>query len=135
MYMAKQWMSRAGLALVVIGVVASGCVGSAGPTNSPYTVSIAPGLHPRLAAADAVSLSHDYLAQQNPELNAASSHVPTSIKQVWAVTAADNAWTIDPCAPRQTSQAIVWVTVGVGDYLRGEPRVPGRQFSRNDCHR
>ena len=109
------WISRAILAVVGLGVVGCG-FGSRSPANGPYAVSIAPGLHPRLTPADAVSLSSDYLAEQTPELNVASAHTPTSIKQVWAVKA-DGAWTIDPCAPRQTSEAIVWVTVGVGDYL------------------
>jgi hypothetical protein len=34
---------------------------------------------------------------------------------------AAHAWKLDPCIPVQTSDRVVWVTVGVGDYFgRGD---------------
>jgi len=118
----RGWVGRTGLAAaVLVGVVACGALGpSPEPTNGVYTVSIAPGLQPRMSASDAVRATREYLAEQTPELNVPAGHVPANVTQVWAVKAAE-AWKLDPCIPVETSDAIVWVTVGVGDYLgRGD---------------
>ena len=69
-----------------------------------------------MVAADAVRITRDYLGEQTPELNVPAVHVAADVRQVWAVKAAE-AWKLDPCVPVQTSEGIVWVTVGVGDYL------------------
>src|ERR1035437_2159647 len=69
-----------------------------------------------MVAADAVRITRDYLGEQTPELNVPAVHVAADGRQVWAVKAAE-AWKLDPCVPVQTSEGIVWVTVGVGDYL------------------
>ena len=102
---------------------------SAEPTNGPYTTTVAPGLQPRLTAADAVSLSRDYLAQQTPQIAAPELHIPANITQVWAVRAQD-AWTLDTCIPHETSDAIVWVTRGAGDYLNLRVHAWSSNFSQ-----
>ena len=99
------------------------------PTNGAYTTTVAPGLEPRLTAADAVSLSRDYLAQQTPQIAAPELHVPANITQVWAVRAQD-AWTLDTCIPHETSGAIVWVTRGSGDYLNLRAHAWSSNFSQ-----
>jgi len=109
----------AAVVVCVLSFLLAGC-GLIGPTpepaNGPYSTTVASGLAPRLTAADAVSLSRDYLAQQTPQIAAPELHIPANIAQVWAVRASD-AWTLDPCIPHETSDAIVWVTRGAGDYL------------------
>jgi len=108
-----------GVGLVVamlVGVAACGVFVPAPEPSSAYTVSVAPGLHPRMAAADAVSVTHGYLDEQTPELAVPDMHVPANVTHVWAVTATD-ARTLDPCIPVENSEAIVWVTMGAGDYL------------------
>lgn len=101
---------------VVLAAAACGAFASSEPTNGSFESSVAPGLSPRMVAADAVRITRSYLEEQTPELNVPDAHVPADVRQVWAVQAAD-AWKLDPCIPAQTSDRIVWVTVGVGDYL------------------
>ncbi len=116
----------------VMGFLIGGCglIGpSSEPTNGPYTTTVAPGLKPRLTAADAVSLSRDYLAQQAPQIAAPELHVPANITQVWAVRGSD-AWTLDPCIPHEASSAIVWVTRGSGDYLNLRVHAWSSNFSQ-----
>ena len=105
--------------VIIVGFLVAGCglIGpSPEPTNGPYTTTVAAGLEPRLTAADAVSVTREYLAQQTPELAVPGMHTPANISQVWAVGASD-AWKLDACIPHETSNAIVWVTRGAGDYL------------------
>jgi hypothetical protein len=105
---------------VVLAAAACGAFGSPAPANGAFESAVAPGLSPRMLAADAVRITRDYLGEQTPELNVPAAHVPADVRQVWAVKAAD-AWKLDPCIPVQTSDRVVWVTVGVGDYLgRGD---------------
>ena len=108
---------RVGLVVaLLVGVAACGVFGPAPEPSSAYTVSVAPGLHPRMVAADVVSVIHGYLDEQTPELAVPDMHVPANVTHVWAVTATD-ARTLDPCIPVENSEAIVWVTMGAGDYL------------------
>lgn len=114
---------RVGLAIaMLVGVAGCGVFGPAQEPSSAYTVSVAPGLHPRMPAADAVSVTRQYLDEQTPELAVPDMHVPTNVTRVWAVTATD-ARAIDPCIPSENSKDVVWVTIGAGDYLnlRGHP--------------
>jgi len=94
-------------------MVASGC-GFGG--NGPYATSIAAGVWPRLAAADAVAISRSYLDAQTPEIAAPEQHLAPHITETWAVSAAE-ASTIDGCIPEEASSDVVWITQGVGDYL------------------
>ena len=103
------------IALLLTGaILVAACDASA--ANGPFTVSISPGLHPRLSAEDAVRITRDYLADQTPQIAAPELHVPPQVTSVSAVTAA-NAQTLDGCIPPEQSDEIVWVTEGQGDYL------------------
>lgn len=106
-------MRRTVLALVA-GLVAAAC--STSGANGPYAVSVAPGLHPRLTADDAVRITRDYLDAQTPQIAAPELHVPARITSVTA-TIASEARSIDGCIPSEQSDQIVWVTKGQGDYL------------------
>lgn len=86
------------------------------PAPSPFAVSIAPDLRPRLTADDAARITREYLDLQTTQIAAPELHVPTWVTDVWAVKASVAA-TLDGCIPPQTSDAIVWVTKGTGDYL------------------
>jgi hypothetical protein len=107
-------MNRRRFALLAISIAALGC--SAGPGNGQFQTSIAAGLTPRLAAADAVAISRAYLDRQTPELAVPQMHREPQISAVWALAARDAA-AIDGCIPKRTSDQVVWVTKGVGDYL------------------
>ena len=93
---------RVGLVVaMLVGVAACGVFVPAPKPSSAYTVSVAPGLHPRMAAADAVSVTHGYLDEQTPELAVPGMHVPANVTHVWAVTATD-ARALDPCIRSRT---------------------------------
>ena len=108
---------RGGLLIaMLVGEAACGVFGPGQKPSSAYTVSVTPGLHPRMAAAEAVSVTRQYLEEQTPELAVPDMHVPANVTRVWAVTATD-ARALDPCIPVENSNDIVWVTIGAGDYL------------------
>jgi len=100
----------------MVVLVCSICLGSCAALNGPYTVSIAPELHPRLTAQDAIAISHRYLDEQTPELAARELHRPPRITSAWAVRA-NEASALDGCIPIVPGDQIVWVTKGQGDYL------------------
>lgn len=100
--------------LLVILLLAGCSAGEA--TNGPYTTSIPEGLQTRLSAADAVAITRAYLDQQRGELAAPELHADPHIDMVWAATAT-TARRIDGCVPTQTSDRVVWITRGTGDYL------------------
>ena len=115
--MVRSKLCSIGLATAVaLAAAACGAFGSSESTNGAFGAAVAPGLRPRMVAADAVRITRDYLGEQTPELNVPAAHVPADVRPVWGVKAAD-AWKLDPCIPVETSDWIVWVTVGVGDYL------------------
>jgi hypothetical protein len=91
-------------------------VGSCAPANGPYLASVAPELHPRLTAQDAINISRRYLDDQTPELAAPELHSPPRITSAWAVRAHE-ASALDGCIPVVSGDQIVWVTKGGGDYL------------------
>jgi photosystem II stability/assembly factor-like uncharacterized protein len=103
---------RPAAAAIAICLILASC----GEPLGSFTTSIAPGLHPRLAPADAVGISRAYLDAQTPELAAPELHRPPEISDVWAVLARD-AKELDGCIPSQLDDRIVWVTKGRGDYL------------------
>lgn len=107
-------MRRGALTLVASAtfLIVAGCV----QANGHYTVSVAPGLHPRLAPNDAVTISRAYLDAQTSQIIAREMHIPPTITAVWAVRA-DDAAALDGCIPPNQGDAIVWVTKGHGDYL------------------
>jgi hypothetical protein len=102
--------------IILVVAMLGGCALAAGPTNGPFAVTIAPGVQPRLRAADAVAITRQYLAQQQPELAAPDLHIDANVTEVWALPAAQ-ASALDGCIPSQSSGSTVWVTRGVGDYL------------------
>jgi hypothetical protein len=108
---------RFALVLATICLVAVGC-GFAND-NGPYTETIAPGLHPRLTAADAVRIAREYLDAQVANLLAPDMKTTPHVTSVVAVTASD-ARAVDGCIPQKESDAIVWVTMGDGDYINAE---------------
>jgi len=97
----------------MLAVVVAAC---ASTLNGSFSASIAPGIQPRMTAADAVRITDGYLDQQTPELAAPELHRPPRVRQVWAVRAFD-APAVDGCIPPDQGDAIVWVTKGEGDYL------------------
>ena len=106
-------MRRPFLLLVAAALAAAG-FWFARTSNGPYSTAIELDLQPRLSAADAVAISRSYLEAQSfavPEMD-----VEPHITSVWAVTARA-ARAADGCIPDQTSNQIVWITRGVGDYL------------------
>jgi hypothetical protein len=100
--------------LTFVSLVASAC--GSGSDNGPYTSTVAPGLHPRLTAADAVKIARDYLDGQVVNLLAPGMKTTPHVKSVVAV-AAKNARQQDGCIPSEDTDQIVWVTSGEGDYM------------------
>ena len=102
------------VAVSIAALVVSAC--STTPPNGSFDVSVAASLQPRLSPADAVDITRAYLDAQGPQLAASNLHVDAHVQQVWAVRASA-ARELDACIPPQASDAIVWVTRGLGDYL------------------
>jgi hypothetical protein len=102
--------------LQAVVLVCSICLGSCDALNGPYTVSIAPELHPRLTAQDAIAISRRYLDDQTPELAAPALHIPPKLTSASAVRA-DEASALDGCIPIVPGDQIVWIAKGQGDYL------------------
>jgi hypothetical protein len=102
---------RLAIALVVASFLGAGCSSVPGQVGS-YRVSVATGLQPRLSAPDAVAITIGYLNDQHPD----PPPIPPHVASVWAVRAAD-ARTYDGCIPAESSDSIVWITKGSGDYL------------------
>jgi hypothetical protein len=73
-------------------------LGSCDALNGPYTVSIAPELHPHLTAQDAIAISRRYLDDQTPELAAPALHIPPKLTSASAVRA-DEASALDGRSP------------------------------------
>lgn len=105
----RAWLSLAALV--------AGCALT--PATSPFTASIGANLQPRLSADDAARITREYLDVQTTQIAAPELHVPTWITDAQAVKASVAA-TLDGCIPPQTSDDIVWVTKGTGDYLNNE---------------
>lgn len=103
------------LSAFVIALILGGCSAS-GSSNGAYTTSVAQGLRTRLSAADAVAITRTYLDQQRGELAAPELHSDPHVEDVWAVTATA-ARRLDGCIPPQSSDRVVWITRGTGDYL------------------
>jgi hypothetical protein len=91
------------------------CLGACATLTGPDIVS-APGLQPRLTALDVIRISREYLDDETPELAAPELHIPPRITNAWAVRA-NQASAVDGCIPVVSSDHIVWVTKGQGDYL------------------
>ncbi len=120
------------VALLLLTLLAAGC--GVLEMNGPYTLSIAPGLHPRLIADEAISITRGYLDAQTPQIAAPEEHIPPHVTGVWAVPA-NAARTIDGCIPAEASGQIVWITKGVGDYLNlsDHPWSPQSEASDLTC--
>jgi hypothetical protein len=103
-----RFVERMALILILL-LGAAGC----GPG---YAISIAPDLHPRMTAADAVRITLDYLAAQTPQIAAPELHIPPKVTSV-SLVRADAARSLDGCIAAKSSGELVWVTKGVGDYL------------------
>src|SRR4029079_9200717 len=112
------------------GIVLLGSLGvaSCAPANGPYTVSVAPGVHPRLTAQEAIAISRGYLDDQTPELADPELHRPPRITRIWAI-GAHEAPDLDGCIPLVGSDQIVWVTMGQRDYLNLSDRPWSKVFS------
>jgi hypothetical protein len=110
-------MNGRGRALLVLGVLVLGC-GSIGPirdaTLPPVVATIAHGVTPRLAAADAVRITLDYLGNMDAE--AEGPRIPAVVDHAWAVRA-DDAPALDGCIPAGMGGGLVWITHGTGAYL------------------
>lgn len=105
------------------------CVGSCALWNGPDTISVAPGLQPRLTVQAAIAISRRYLDEQTPELAGPELHISARITSVWAVRA-DRAADLDGCIPDVPGDQVVWVTKGQGDYLNLFDHAWSRKFSR-----
>jgi hypothetical protein len=81
---------------------------------------------------DAIGTTRQYLAAMRREIASPQIHVPANVTAVWAVPAMD-AWTIDPCIPRQSDAHPVWITRGVGDYLNLHDFAWSRHFGQFDA--
>jgi hypothetical protein len=104
--------------VVILAMTTMGCRLGSGS-------SIAPELHPRMTAANAVRITLDYLAAQTPQIAAPELHIAPKVVSARVVSAA-SARTLDGCIPAQSSDKLVWVTKGEGDYLNfvGHPWSP-----------
>jgi hypothetical protein len=98
---------------VVVAIASCSAVGAL--SQSP-TVSVAPGIAPRMSSTDAVRVTLDYLGAQRDQLLAPEMHRDPVITSVVAVTAND-APAIDGCIPAGKGAGVVWIMRGTGDYL------------------
>jgi hypothetical protein len=104
---------RASIALLVlVGLLLLGTAGC----ETGYVISVSPELHPRMRPTDAARITLAYLAEQTPEIAAPELHIAPRIASV-SLVRASAARTLDGCIPAQSSDDLVWVTKGVGDYL------------------
>jgi len=128
--------------LLFLGVAAVGALEAwqlAGSTYDELTfpASVAPGLAPRLRAADAYRITLHYLEQAMAESEVGTTVAP-DIRSVWAVTA-DQAAGLDACIPAGKGSGIVWVTKGAGTYLNlaalpwSRPSQPGDDPAQLAC--
>jgi len=81
---------------------------------------------------DAVDVTRKYLAAMRREIASPQIHLQANVTAVWALPAMD-AWTIDPCIPKQPDARPVWITRGVGDYLNLHDFAWSRHFGQFDA--
>jgi hypothetical protein len=112
----------------IVALLCCAITASCALVNGPYTVSVAPDVHPRQAALDAVAATVRYLDDQTPQLAGPELHVAPRITKVWAVRAED-ASGIDGCIPGGLDDRVVWITKGEGDYLNLADHRWSNQFS------
>jgi hypothetical protein len=98
--------------LTLVGLLLAGTAGC----DAGYVTSVDPELHPSMRATDAARITLAYLAEQTPEIAAPELHVAPRLTSV-SLVQAGAASALDGCIPAQSSEDLVWVTKGVGDYL------------------
>ena len=108
--------------IVVVGFAAAlvGCRADPLTAPDPANPQVAPDIRVRVPLQrdvdDAIGVTRNYLKAMRDMIASPQIHLVAEVQGVWAVQAWD-AWTIDPCIPRNVDGRIVWVTRGVGDYL------------------
>ena len=126
-------MLRPFAALLALCLV--GCLPPAGerpdPLNAPVVPVVQVAVSPARTGDDAVAITRQYLAAMRQEIAVPQIHAVARVDSVWLVPGRE-AWTIDPCIPRDVDDRTVWITKGVGDYLNPHDFAWSRHFGQFD---